>query len=46
VVDCLLRRQLLMDRLRRICNIAQQPMPEFELIGQSVDQMVLPGFSG
>jgi len=40
------RRQLLMDRLRRICNIAQQPMPEFELIGQSVDQMVLPGFSG
>jgi hypothetical protein len=35
-----------MDRLRRICNIAQQPMPEFELIGQSVDQMALPGFSG
>lgn len=40
------RHQLLMDRLRRICNIAQQPMPALELISQSIEQMTLPGFVG
>jgi prophage antirepressor-like protein len=40
------RRKLLMDRLRRVCNIAQQPMPAFELIGQHIEQTLLPGFEG
>lgn len=32
------RRQLLMDRLRRVCNIAQQPMPDIKLIVKEIDQ--------
>ncbi|MGJ0489625.1 BRO-N domain-containing protein [Methylobacter sp.] len=40
------RRKLLMDRLRRVCNIAQQPLPAMELLGQNVEQAVLPGFEG
>jgi prophage antirepressor-like protein len=40
------RRKLLMDRLRRVCNIAQQPLPAMELIGQNIEQAVLPGFEG
>ncbi len=32
------RRKLLMDRLRRICNIAQQPMPDIKLIVKEIDQ--------
>lgn len=35
------RHQLLMDRLRRICNIAGQPMPDIKLIALTLEQLDL-----
>ncbi|MGZ8157585.1 MAG: hypothetical protein ACXWT1_00370 [Methylobacter sp.] len=35
---------LLIDRLRRVCNISQQPSSAMELINQDLNQMALPGF--
>ena len=32
------RRELLLDRLRRTCNLAKQPMPALELLSQTIDQ--------
>lgn len=32
------RRKLLLDSLRRVCNIAQQPIPPLDLIGKSIEQ--------
>lgn len=30
--------ELLLDRLRRTCNLAKQPMPSLELLSQTIDQ--------
>lgn len=37
------RHQLLTDRLRRMCNIAGQPVPDLKLIHQDLEQLSLPG---
>jgi len=37
------RHELLTERLRRMCNIAGQPVPDITLITQDIEKMSLPG---